>query len=66
MTGFKGFKTKQEAQKFSREHGGYVCWEERTPKLAKLTERGTCYMMAVEYGGLDKAKYPYCVQWNER
>jgi len=64
MTGFKGFKTKAEAEKFRKEHGGIICWEERTPKRKQLTERGKDYMMAVTYGGLDRIKYPYCVQWN--
>ena len=65
MTKFQGFATKEEARAFSRKHGGIVCWEERTPKTQKLTERGIDYMMAVQYGGLDRERYPYCVQWNE-
>ena len=64
MTEFKGFKTKEEAQKFQKEHGGYLCWEERTPKRKQLTERGKNYMYAVNLGGLDNNLYPYCVQWN--
>lgn len=64
MTNFQGFKTKEEAQRFSRKHGGMVCWEERTPKRGKLTARGEYYMISVVYGGLDKSKYPYCVQWS--
>jgi len=63
MTQFKGFETKQEAQTFARQHGGYICWEERTPKTKKLTNRGRYYTMAVTLGGLDQKKYPYCVQW---
>ena len=64
MTQFKGFETKQEAQAFVKTHGGYLTFEERTPKRKQLTERGREYMMAVEFGGLCKDKYPYCVQWN--
>lgn len=64
MTQFQGFKTKEQAKKFVKEHGGYLTWEERTPKRKKLTERGREYMMAVHLGGLDSSKYPYCVQWN--
>ena len=64
MTQFKGFKTKAEAEQFRKEHGGLLCWEERTAKQKKLTGRGRDYMDAVVYGGLDKETYPYCVQWN--
>lgn len=64
MTQFQGFKTKEQAKKFVKEHGGYLTWEERTPKRKQLTERGREYMMAVHLGGLDSNKYPYCVQWN--
>ena len=32
-------------------------------KVYQLTERGKDYMFAVQLGGLDKQKYPYCVQW---
>lgn len=63
MTQFQGFKTKEEAKKFQKEHGGSLCWEERTPKKQQLTARGIDYMYAVNLGGLDKDKYPYCVQW---
>lgn len=64
MTGFQGFRTKEEAQKFAKTYGGYITWEERTPKRQALTSRGVEYMYAVQFGGLDKNKYPYCVQWN--
>ena len=66
MTHFKGFGTMEEAKAFRKENGrGYICWEERTAKRKNLTERGKDYIMAVNYGGLDKERYPYCVQWNE-
>ena len=66
MTMFQGFVTKEEAKQFARKNGGGVYWEERTPKTQKLTERGRDYMLAVNLGGLNKEKYPYCVQWNEK
>ena len=64
MTQFKGFKTKAQAQAFVKKNGGYLTFEERTPKRKQLTARGKDYMLAVNFGGLDKDKYPYCVQWN--
>ena len=64
MTQFRGFETKEEAIKFVKQNGGYLTFEERTPKRKQLTARGKEYMMAVDFGGLDKVKYPYCVQWN--
>ena len=64
MTQFKGFKTFKDAMNFIKnEHGGFLTWEERTPKRKLLTARGKAYMQAVEFGGLDKETYPYCVQW---
>lgn len=65
MVRFKGFKTLEEAKQYKKEHGGYLCWEERTPKRKQLTERGKDYMLSVTFGGLDKERYPYCLQWNE-
>lgn len=64
MTQFKGFKTEKQAKAFVRKHGGYLTFEERTPKRQQLTSRGRDYMMAVNFGGLNKELYPYCVQWN--
>lgn len=64
MVGFQGFETKEQAQTFIKEKGGYLTFEERTPKRKQLTQRGKDYMMAVDFGNLDKDKYPYCVQWN--
>lgn len=64
MTQFKGFKTKEEAVKFQKEHGGMLCYDKRTPKTNKPTGVGIDYGFAVHLGGLDSAKYPYCVQWN--
>ena len=64
MTQFKGFKTKKQAEAFVKQNGGYLTFEERTPKRQQLTSRGREYMMAVNFGGLNKELYPYCVQWN--
>ena len=64
MTQFKGFKTKEEALKFQKEHGGALCYDKRTPKTNKPTGVGIDYGFAVHLGGLDPVKFPYCVQWN--
>lgn len=64
MVAYKGFKTKKEAQAFARQtKNGTVCWEEYTPKRRLLTARGRDYEFYVKACGLDKEKYPYCVQW---
>ena len=65
MTEFKGFATKQEAQKFIKEHGGMLTTCVPT-KSGKKPSTYRDYLLAVVYGGLDRDKYPYCVQWNER
>ena len=65
MTFFKGFRTKEAAEKFRKKNGGVLTWEKYTPKLHKPTQICKDYMCAVQYGGLDRKKYPYCVQWNE-
>ena len=59
----QGFKTEAEARAFRNEHGGYLCWEERTPKRKALTRRGKEYMLAAGAVGLDTTKYPYLVEW---
>ena len=65
MTQFQGFKTKKQAEAFIKKQGyGYLTFEERTPKRKQLTNRGKEYMMAVNFGGLNKELYPFCVQWN--
>ena len=66
MTEFRGFETEKDARAFCRQHGGYITWEERTPKRRQLTERGRQYRMAVDFGGLNAEKYPYCVQWTAK
>ena len=59
----QGFKTYDDAKAFQKEHGGMLCWEERTPKRKSLTRRGKEYLLAVGCVGLDKEKYPYLVEW---
>ena len=59
MTQFKGFATK-----FRDDHGGYLVFEERTPKRKLLTNRGKEYEMCVYYGGLNRDLYPFAVLWN--
>lgn len=66
MTQFKGFETKQEAKEYQREHGGYLVWDERTPKRKAKTARGKEYWFCVNLGGLDDRKYPYCLTWANR
>ena len=63
MTGFKGFRTEEEAKKFKKEHGGQICT--RYTKTGRKSSTHDYYMQAVWFGGLDAEKYPYCVQWNE-
>lgn len=57
----QGFKTRKSAEKFQKEHGGSICWAERTPSNA-LTAKGREYMMASGAVGLDRETYPYLVQ----
>lgn len=57
-----GFATKEEAKRFAKEHGGYVCWEQRTPKRKQLTEMGKEYIIAAQATGIDTKKYPYFVE----
>ena len=49
---------------FKEKNGGYLVWEERTPKRKALTARGREYEMCVKLGGLDSRRYPYAVTWN--
>lgn len=64
MTQFKGFKTKEEAVQFQKEHGGLLCYDKRTRKTNRPTGVGIDYNYAVHLGGLNSELYPYCVQWN--
>lgn len=64
MWEFQGFATKEEATKYRKENGGYICWEERTPKRKLLTSRGKDYMLLTcEMWGGYRKKYPYIVAW---
>lgn len=62
MVQFQGFKTKEEAKKFQKEHGGMLTYA-RT-ESGRKSSTYTDYMFAVKLGGLNEEKYPYCVQWN--
>lgn len=56
------FKTKKEAEAFQKKNGGYICWEERTPKRKLLTSRGKDYMIVAGAMGVDAKTFPYMVQ----
>lgn len=64
MTRFQGFKTKEEALAYRKEHGGYLCWDKRSKRTGKPIGEGIDYAYAVNLGGLDAETYPYCLQWN--
>ena len=63
MTGFKGFKTEEEAKRFQKEHGGMITTA--YTKTGRKSSTYTDYMFAVKLGGLNEKEYPFCVQWNE-
>lgn len=65
MTRFQGFTTKEEAKAFIKKNGGLLTTCVLTPSGRKPSTYKD-YMLAVNFGGLNKEKYPYCVQWNER
>lgn len=64
MTEFRGFKTKEEAKAYQKEHGGYLTYRYTQSGRKSPTFRG--YEFAVHLGGLDAEKYPYCLQWSNR
>lgn len=66
MTQFKGFATREEAIAYRKEHGGYLCYDRRSKKTGRPIGVGIDYAFAVNLGGLDSDKYPYCLQWNNR
>lgn len=57
-----GFKTKEEANAFRKEHGGIVLWDERTPKRKQLTSVGKEYQIAMQATGLSREVNPYIVE----
>ena len=63
MTQFQGFATIKEAKAFQKNHKGILTYEKRTKK-GKPTGVGVDYEYAVMLGGLNREKYPYCVQCN--
>ena len=64
MTEFRGFKTKEEAKAYQKEHGGYLTYQ--YTKNGRKSASHDDYMLAVWFGGLDAEKYPYCLQWSNR
>lgn len=62
MTKFQGFATKEEAKAYQKEHGGLLTYDKRT-KTGKPTGVGVDYNYAVNLGGLNPEKYPFCLQW---
>lgn len=65
MVNFKGFETKEKAQRFIKKNGGFLTYDKRSAKTNKPTGVGVDYGYAVRFGGLNAEKYPYCVQWND-
>ena len=57
-----GFATKDEAKRFSREHGGIVLYEEYTPKRHLPTARCKDWLIATRATGIDTKKYPFVVE----
>lgn len=67
MTEFKGFKTKEEAEKFIKERGnGKLTYYKTNKRTGKPCGVGIDYCNAVWYGGLNQEEYPFCVQWNAK
>lgn len=56
------FETKAEAQKYQKEHGGYLYYEQRTPKRKQLTALGKEWDIAVRACGFDREKAKYIVE----
>lgn len=65
MTGFKGFKTKEEAQKFIKAQGRGILTTRVLTPTGKEPSSYRDYKYAVLCGGLNEKEYPYCVQWTE-
>ena len=57
-----GFKTKEEAQEFSKKNGGMVLWYKLTPKRGCETDMAKDYRIATQATGIDPEKYPYIVE----
>lgn len=54
----KGFKTKGQAKRYNKMHGGDLCYLRDSAGKSKNKD---FYDMAVLYGGLDPLRFPYCV-----
>lgn len=57
MHNWKGFSTKEEAERFASEHPDF--------HMAVWTEGDDWYETTVALGGMDRKKYPWCVLWDE-
>ncbi len=57
MFKYQGFRTKEQALKYQKEHNGMLCSKE------KYSRTKQDYEFAVHLGGLDEKKYPYCLIW---
>lgn len=64
MVNFKGFSTKEKALEYQKKHGGMLCYKKSD--IEKRGKNPQDYDLAVNLGGLNKDKYPYCVQWNAK
>ncbi len=59
---FLGFTSKTKAKAFKRKRGGVLCYAEDSTGYSK---DGNAYKHAVLFGGLDRNRFPCCVQWEE-
>ena len=67
MIFFKGFRHRVDAVRYMRRKGfGQLCWLDRLPRSVQLSTCGQMYLDAVEHGGLDPRRYPFCVRWTDR
>jgi len=63
LTHFQGFATKKEATDFQKERGGgLLCYADDGNGKSRYKDD---YNLAVTCGGLNREKFPFCVQWNE-
>jgi hypothetical protein len=53
----------QAAKDFvKKQHKGCICYADNGNGKSRYKDDYNC---AVVYGGLNRKKYPFCVQWNE-
>jgi len=58
MIKFLGFETEEEAVSYQKENGGLLSSKYDNNPISE-------YIMAVDLGGLNSEKYPYCLTWVE-